>query len=243
MLPFYAVVVPAESDLAVPAALMGEPARATMLLALMDGRSRPAGELARLAGVRPSTASGHLQRLADGGLIQVTVSGRNRYYSLAGAEVARAVEALQALAPPLPVRSLRAARTGTALAFARTCYDHLAGELAVALAEALVDRAVIAPLLAGAVGELRQPEHELLSVLGVTGAESQNGRRPAVRGCLDWTQRVPHLAGALGGQVRSGMTEQGWIRPMSSSRAVRLSDEGRRALEAAAVFSKDQLVA
>jgi len=243
MLPFYAVVVPTESDLAVPAALMGEPVRATMLLALMDGRSRAAGELARLAGVRPSTASGHLQRLTDGGLIQVAVSGRNRYYSLAGAEVARAVEALQALAPPLTVRSLRAARTGTALAFARTCYDHLAGQLGVGLARALVDRGVIAPLQAGTVGELCQPEHELLDLLGVTATEFPAGRRAAVRGCLDWTQRVPHLAGALGAQVLAGMTEQGWIQPMLASRAVRLSDEGRRALVTAAVFSKDQLVA
>jgi len=242
-LPFYAGVVPTESDLAVPAALMGEPARATMLLALMDGRSRPAGELARLAGVRPSTASGHLQRLTDGGLIEVTVTGRNRYYSLASAEVARAVEALQALAPPLPVRSLRAARTGTALAFARTCYDHLAGELAVALAGVLMDRGVIAPLHAGAVGKLRQPEHELLHFLGVPAGAPITGRRPAVRGCLDWTQRVPHLAGGLGAQMLSGMTEQGWIRPMTSSRAVQVTDEGRRALTEAALFSVDQLVA
>lgn len=243
MLPFYAGLVPTETDLAGPAALIGEPARATMLLALMDGRSRPAGELARLAGVGPSTASGHLQRLTEGGLIQVSVSGRNRYFSLASAEVARAVEALQALAPPLPVGSLRAARTGTALAFARTCYDHLAGELAVALAGAHVDRGVIAPLQSGAVGELRQPEHDLLRFLGVGAAELASGRRPAVRGCLDWTQRVPHLAGGLGAQVLSGMTEQGWIRPMSHSRAVRLTDAGQRALTEAGLFSKDQLVA
>jgi len=241
-LPFYADAVPTESDLAVPAALMGEPARATMLLALMDGRSRPAGELARLAGIRPSTASGHLQRLTDGGLVQVNATGRNRYYTLASAEVALAVEALQALAPPLPVRSLQAARTGTALAFARTCYDHLAGELAVALAGVLVDRGVITPLSAGEVGELLQPGHDVLVLLGVP-AEFPSTRRPAVRGCLDWTQRVPHLAGALGAHVLSGITEQGWIRPMPSSRAVRLTEQGRLALTGAALFSKDQLVA
>ena len=89
MLPFYAALVPSETDLVVPAALIGEPARAAMLLALMDGRSRPAGELARLAGIRPPTASGHLQRLTDGGLIRVAVVGRNRYYRLAGSDVAR----------------------------------------------------------------------------------------------------------------------------------------------------------
>ncbi len=241
-MPFYAGAVPTESDLAVPAALMGEPARATMLLALMDGRSRPAGELARLAGIRPSTASGHLQRLTDGGLIRVNAAGRNRYYTLASAEVARVVEALQALAPPLPVRSLRAARTGTALAFARRCYDHLAGELAVALAAALVDRGVIAPLETGAVGELLQPRHDVLTLLGVP-AEFTSTRRAIVRGCLDWTQRVPHLAGGLGAQVLAGMSEQGWLRPMTSSRAVQFTDEGRLALTEAALFSKASLVA
>lgn len=222
---------------------MGDSARAAMLLALMDGQARPAGELARLAGVGPSTASGHLQRLTDGGLIEVTATGRNRYYSLASAEVARAVEALQALAPALPVRSLRAARTGTALAFARTCYDHLAGELAVGLAGALVDRGVIAPLRSGAIGALRQPEHELLAFLGVGTATPTASRRPAVRGCLDWTQRVPHLAGGLGAQVLTGLTDQGWIAAMTSCRAVRLTDEGRRALTEAALCSKEQLVA
>lgn len=223
---------------------MGEPARAAMLLALMDSRSRPAGELARLAGIRPSTASGHLQRLTDGGLIRVTARGRNRYYSLAGPEVARAVEALQVLAPAQPVSSLRAARTGTALAFARTCYDHLAGELAVELASTLVNRGVIAPLRAGSVGEVLRPNHELLALLGAGPTTTPPGnRRPAVRGCLDWTQRVPHLAGALGAQVLAGMTEQGWIAPMSGSRAVSLTAKGRTALSEAALLSKDLLVA
>lgn len=223
---------------------MGEPARAAMLLALMDSRSRPAGELARLAGTRPSTAGSHLQRLTEGGLIRVTACGRNRYYSLAGPEVARAVEALQVLAPAQPVTSLRAARTGTALAFARTCYDHLAGELAVELAGTLVNRRVIAPLQAGSVGEVLSPDHALLALLGVGPAASPPGtRRPAVRGCLDWTQRVPHLAGALGAQVLTGMIEQHWIAPISGSRAVKLTDKGRRALSKAALFSKDLLVA
>lgn len=223
---------------------MGEPARAAMLLALMDSRSRPAGELARLAGVRPSTASGHLQRLTEGGLIRVTVRGRNRYYSLAGPEVARAVEALQVLAPAQPVTSLRAARTGTALAFARTCYDHLAGALAIELAGTLVNRGVIAPLQAGAVGEVLRPDHELLALLGAGPVTTRPGnRRPAVRGCLDWTERVPHLAGALGAQVLSGMTQQGWIAPMSGSRAVKLTDKGRTALSEAALLPEDLLVA
>ncbi|MBA3279853.1 MAG: helix-turn-helix transcriptional regulator [Geodermatophilaceae bacterium] len=125
-------------------------------------------------------ASPHLQRLTEGGQIRVAVVGRSRFYRLAGSDVAQAIEALQALAPTLPVSSLRAAHTGTALAFARTCYDHLAGELA----------------------------------------------RRVVRGCLDRTQRGPHLAGGLGALVLTGVTRQGWIVPTAHSREVRLTDEG-----------------
>lgn len=136
----------ADSEVSVPAALIGEPARAAMLVALLDGRSRPAGELARTAGVSAGTASEHLSRLTAGGLTTVTRSGRHRYYRLSGHEVARALEALQALAPPRPVRSLRDARTGSALVLARSCYDHLAGELAIHIADGLTRRAVLARL-------------------------------------------------------------------------------------------------
>ncbi len=136
----------ADVDVSVPAALIAEPARAAMLMALLDGRSLPAGELARAARVSPSTASEHLSRLTAGGMTTVTRSGRHRYYTLAGEQVAQAVEALQALAPPRPVRSLRDARTGSALTFARSCYDHLAGQLALHLAKALSEQGALAPL-------------------------------------------------------------------------------------------------
>ena len=116
----------ADADVSVPAALIGEPARAAMLVALLDGRSLPAGELARVARVNPSTASEHLSQLTAGGLTTVIRSGRHRYYTLSSDEVVRALEALQGLAPARPVRSLRDARTGSALTFARHCYDHLA---------------------------------------------------------------------------------------------------------------------
>ncbi|MHB8449657.1 MAG: helix-turn-helix domain-containing protein [Mycobacteriales bacterium] len=222
--------MPADADVAVPAALIGEPARAAMLLALLDGRSLPATELARAARVSPSTASEHLAQLTAGGLTTFTRSGRHRYYTLSGERVARVLEALQVLAPGQPVRSLRQARTGSALAFARSCYDHLAGQLAVQLAHTLTRRAVLAPLIAGERGMLLDAAHPLLAELGLTVPVPGAGSRPMVRGCLDWTERQPHLAGHLGAAVLTALTGRGWLQPAPTSRALHLSDDGRRGL-------------
>jgi len=149
----------ADADVSVPAALIAEPARAAMLVALLDGRCLPAGELARAAGVSASTASEHLARLTAGGLTTVTSSGRHRYYTLRNNGVAQTLESLQTIAPPRPVRSLRDAGTGAALAFARSCYDHLAGQLALHLANALTAQGALAPLVAAQKGVLLNAEH------------------------------------------------------------------------------------
>src|SRR5437016_1131647 len=132
-----------DADVAAAAALIGEPARAALLVALTEGDSLPARELAARAGIAPSTASGHLARLLDGRLVVAERSGRHRYFRLAGAEVATAIEALSVIAPPRPVRSLRAAAVGEALREARTCYDHLAGRLGVEVTAALERRRVL----------------------------------------------------------------------------------------------------
>src|SRR5581483_9492104 len=136
----FARAVIADVDVSPVAALLGDPARARIAQALHDGRALPASDLARHAGVAPSTASEHLAKLVDGGLVSVERSGRHRYFRLAGAEVAHAIEALAALAPQTRPRSLRQATIGEALAAARTCYDHLAGALGVAVADALLRR-------------------------------------------------------------------------------------------------------
>jgi DNA-binding transcriptional ArsR family regulator len=219
----------ADVDLSVPAALIGKPARAAMLVALLDGRSLSAGELARAAGVSPSTGSEHLSRLTAGGLTTVTRSGRQRYYTLNGDQVAQALEALQALAPPNPPRSLRDARIGSTLSFARSCYDHLAGQLAVRLADALTQQEAIAPLIAGQKGTLLDASHPLLGDLGLD-VPIRTSRRPMVRGCLDWSERQPHLAGHLGSALLATLTARGWLRPTATNRSLHLTEDGRRGL-------------
>ncbi|HEX6448201.1 MAG TPA: helix-turn-helix domain-containing protein [Trebonia sp.] len=183
---------PHDRDLASAAALLGDPARAAMLAALADGRALPAGELAHLAGVHPATATAHLRRLAEGGLVRVRAQGRHRYHELAGPEVAAVLEALAQIAPPAPVRSLRQHRSAAALAQARTCYDHLAGWRGVELRDRLL-----------AVGALRAADERdhaltpygerLVTALGVDLDHVRSCRRVFARSCLDWTQRRPHL--------------------------------------------------
>jgi len=140
------------------------------------------------------------------------------------------LEGLQTIAPPQTIRSLRDARTGTALAFARSCYDHVAGQLALHLANALTTQGAIAPLVPAQKGTLLHAEHPLLAALGVeVPARNGTSRRPMVRGCLDWTERQPHLAGKLGAAVLTALTSRAWLQP-TSSRALHLTDDGRRNL-------------
>jgi DNA-binding transcriptional ArsR family regulator len=210
--------VQADRDLAPVAVLLGDRARVAMLAALADGRALPAGELARRAGVRPATATAHLRRLVDGGLIRVRVQGRHRYHELASPQVATALEALAQLAPAAPVRSLRQHSTATALAEARTCYDHLAGRRGVELRDQL--------LAAGALRLLDHRDHALTSAgeslvdaLGLDLDAMRASRRVFARSCLDWTQRRPHLAGVLPAALTQRFLADGWL-IRGTSRAV-----------------------
>ncbi|GAA1849761.1 ArsR/SmtB family transcription factor [Asanoa iriomotensis] len=216
-------------DLAAVARLIAEPARAAMLDALLSGTALAAGELARSARVRPSTASGHLAQLVDGGLVEVADSGRHRYFRLASPDVAHALEALGAISPPRPVRSLRQSRTDEAMTYARTCYDHLAGVVAVALVDAFVSDSV---LTAGGDGFVLTPSGaEALADAGVDVAGARSSRRAFARSCLDFTERRPHLAGALGAAVCAHALAEGWfVRRAPGHRALRITDEGRRQL-------------
>lgn len=221
-----------EANVALPAALIGDPARAAILLALFDGRALPATQLAWAAGVSPQAASNHLARLADGGLVAVTRQGRHRYYRLASAEVAQALEALSRLAPtpkPLaPPLSPKARR----LREARTCYDHLAGRLGVALADAFEREGLIAAdgperYRLTAQGEQR------LAELGVDLAGLKTGRRGQARPCLDWTERRRHLAGPLAARLLARLFELGWLERGRESRAAVLTPVGRAGLRQA----------
>ncbi|WP_119726715.1 ArsR/SmtB family transcription factor [Thermomonospora amylolytica] len=220
-------------DISVPARLIAEPARARMLAGLVGGAALPAGELARLAGVSASTASEHLKTLVAHGFVTVERSGRHRYYRLAGADVAYALEALRVVAPEIPVTSLRGHRAAAELRAGRSCYDHMAGALGLRVTRLLVRAEVVqGTLRAGATAGLRLDGRAGRAVVERFGLRDVTGspRRPLVRGCLDWTERRPHLAGRLGAHLLTVFRERGWVADGRRSRALRLTDEGEETL-------------
>lgn len=220
---------PAEVDLSVAARLIGEPARAIMLDALVSGRALAAGELATLAGVSPATASEHLGRLREGGLVTVVAAGRHRYYRLSSEHVAHALEALAMISPPRPVRSLRQSRARLALAGARTCYDHLAGRVGVAIHDALIAREALRAASEGY--ELTAAGERLLEPIGIDVAAARAARRSFARPCLDFTERRSHLAGALGAAICERVMARGWLlRRAAGDRGLRITDSGRHGL-------------
>jgi DNA-binding transcriptional ArsR family regulator len=236
-------------DIAAVATLFADRTRASILSALADGRALAASVLADEAGVSAPAASAQLGKLTRAGLIEVEVSGRHRYYSLASDHVATVIEAMSALAPPRPVRSLREGTRAAALRRARTCYDHLAGRYGCAVTQALVDRGVLVtgdgiddtrrraadPLSS----QLHEHPYELgpsaepvLEELGVDLAAVRRGegRRPLLRFCLDWSEQRHHLAGRLGAVVLDAFLEQEWVVRRTGQRAVTVTDAGEAAL-------------
>lgn len=201
-----------------------------MLLRLMDGQAHTARDLASAAGVRPSAATSHLRHLAAAGLISVEADGRQKLHRLASPDVATAIEALAAVAPLLPVESLRDAQRGTRLQLARVCYSHLGGHLSIAIAARLVTDRVIGPLAAGSTGTVLTYHHRLLSRLGITTLPPGSG--PAVRGCLDWTESAPHLAGRLGSAVLAALLGQQWLARRPADRALTITPIGETRLSA-----------
>lgn len=224
------------TDFAAVARLLASPARSAVVDALMDGRALTAGELARLAGVRPSTISGHLGDLVDRGLLAVVAAGRHRYYRLASAEVAAALEALSRICPATPVRSLRQSATDRSLRLARMCYDHVAGALGVALLDQMLAGGWLVgdPATAGALprGSLEVTEGTagLFARLGVDVADCRRSRRHLARPCLDWSERRMHLAGSLGAATATAMIDRGWLRRASSGRGLRITQAGGHGL-------------
>lgn len=210
-------------DLAAIASLAGDPARASMLTALMDGRALTATELALEAGVVPSTASSHLGKLLRAGLISIEKQGRHRYFRLADEDVAELVERMMGVA------SAKRIRTGPAdpeLRTLRVCYDHFAGERAVALFDALQRSGRISTRRGSLV--LTDRGEALCRDLGIDLEESATTRRPLCRACLDWSERRHHLAGALGAAILERFLTKRWARRDPGSRIVRLSAEGER---------------
>ncbi|MFJ5849974.1 ArsR/SmtB family transcription factor [Streptomyces sp. NPDC092903] len=221
---------PAAPRLAALAALLADETRAVFCLALLDGRAWTAGELARHASVAPSTASEHLGKLVAGGLLAEERQGRHRYLRLAGEQVAHLVEELAGREAPgvaARPRTLGASGADSALARGRTCYDHLAGRLGLAVTDAMTARGLLRQDTGFA---LTDAGLDWFGALGI-GLETRS-RRPLVRGCLDWTERRPHLAGAAGAALCRHVLESGWCVRIGSGRAVRATPDGERALAA-----------
>jgi DNA-binding transcriptional ArsR family regulator len=193
-------------ELAEVAAVLAEPSRATMCLALLDGRAWTVGELARAAGIGRSTASEHVARLYTAGFVVSVRQGRHRYVRLAGVRVAELIEQLAQHAGHRPVRGLRESLRARRLAFARTCYDHLAGVVGVALRDGMLATGLVDD---SAGLSLTGHGHEVLTALGVVVPSP--GRRPLVRDCLDWTERRAHFGGALPAAVLDRAMEAGWV--------------------------------
>ncbi len=214
------------------AALMGDPARAAMLQLLMDGRAHTASDLALTAGVTAQTASGHLSRMVEANLLAARAQGRNRFYRLASGEVAHAIESLMALAGTRaePASRTAAWRRDPDLRFCRTCYDHLAGQVGIAVTDSLTQHGHLEPK--GARDWKLTGSGELFCQrLGVdlAGARAAQSRHFA-RQCLDWSERRPHISGALGSAIADTFFKKGWTERLRRGRTVRLTDSGRRAL-------------
>ena len=236
-----------DADIAKVGALLAEPARARILMALSDGRALPASVVAAEAGIAPSTASGHLARLREAHLLKEERHGRHRYFRIAGRPVAELIETIARVAPPAPVRSLRQGTRAEAVRSTRLCYDHVAGRLGTALMQALLQR----ELLSGGDGtfdpatahadHLSAPGRDLdyrltdrgdtvLRDLGIDLDAIAARRRPAIRYCVDWSEQRHHLAGALGAALAARMIELRWVRRATSGRALHLTDDGRAGL-------------
>ncbi|MEU6880419.1 winged helix-turn-helix domain-containing protein [Streptomyces sp. NPDC046712] len=218
-------------DLADFAGLLADRTRAAFCLALLDGRTWTASELARTAGVAQSTASAHLDRLVAGGILAEERQGRNRLLRLATADTAEMIENLAARAPfrPVPVRSLTDFNRRRALAHARVCYDHLAGTLAVAITDAMTERALLAWDYGPA---LTTAGRDWLRELGIADDRPDTSWRPHVRTCLDWTEQRPHLAGAVGAALFRHALDSSWLAYQGTSRVITVTDTGRAALGA-----------
>jgi DNA-binding transcriptional ArsR family regulator len=209
------------------ASLIGDPARANMLSALKDDRVLTSSELAAIAGVMPSTASGHLQKLMAARLVTVERRGRHRHFRLASRAVADAIEALETLAAKATRRPPARPSRADAARFARSCYDHLAGRLAVALAWSMVTGGD----LAVSEGEFTVTDkgRSTLGDLGIdVGALQRASRRRLSRACLDWSEQRPHLGGALGAALFERLCALGWLARQPGTRAVSVTGRGRQ---------------
>ena len=206
------------------AALVGDPARANILASLMDGLAHTPTELALDAGISTATASGHLAQLLDGRLVAVTAQGRHRYYRLASEEIARMLEGIMAVGAEPEARRRATPHVPAELREARSCYDHLAGRLGVAVADGLVMQGGL--VLESEAAAVTESGMRLLRDLGINLAQAPGSRRMLCRPCLDWSERCPHLAGRLGAALFEHFLSERWVERVATSRAIRVTAAG-----------------
>jgi DNA-binding transcriptional ArsR family regulator len=218
-------------DVSTIAALIGDPARATVLTALIADRALTATELAQMAAVAKPTISSHLDKLVRGGLLTVEKQGRHKYFRLAGKEVAETLEALMGLASRKGSIRVPNKRAEPAMCRARACYDHLAGELGVWAYDRLVEARAVRKEGDGV--ELTARGEELFGEMGIEIEPLRAARRPLLRACLDWTERRHHLAGALGAALLEHVLRKRWARRAADSRVLHFSALGEDALRRA----------
>lgn len=219
----------AEPNISSTAAMLADPTRLQMLIALMDGRALPAGELACCAGISAQTASAHLRKLVDSGFLGVETEGRHRYYRIVGGHVVEAIEHLSAIRPPGPVKRKAQSPRARELQFARRCYDHLAGRLGVVVTRRLQERGFLveAP---GKRFDVTAAGMAWFADLGLDVRTVKPTPRGLARPCLDWTERFHHLGGPLGVRFLEVLCEKDWLRRQRGSRAVCLTPRGRHEL-------------
>lgn len=223
-------------NLAAIGQILGDPTRILMLEMLYDGRAWSASELANAAGITPQTASSHLNKLVDANLLAVRPQGRNRYYRLAGSDVAEALEALMVLAMRREARPEIVAVRDDPMRRARTCYDHIAGRLGITLVDRLLEQSYLQEESEGY--RLTGHGEVLMAGLGIDTASMRAGRRPFTRKCLDWSERRHHLGGALGAALANAFFERKWIRRVGDSRALKVTTEGRRQLQRLGLYAE-----
>lgn len=205
--------------------LIAEPVRSVMLITLADGSAMSAGALAQAAGVTAQTASSHLSKLLDGGLLSVESKGRHRYYRLAGAHVSHVLESLASVGPVTPAWRNTPNRSAQALRFARCCYDHLAGQISVAVTQSMLTRGFVVE-----AGDrhyaLTTPGYAWLQQLGIDIGDLAVGQTEHGRQCLDWTERQYHVAGPLGARLMDAFLAWGWMRKSPTTRSVTVTALG-----------------
>lgn len=218
-------------DIAKIASLVGDPARANMLTALMDGGALTASELALEAGVGLPTASSHLAKLTEGGLLTLAAQGRHRYYSLSGRQIAAMLESIMGVANAVGPKRTRPGPRDASMREARVCYDHLAGERAVAMLDRFLEKKIVKR--DGDVLSLGTAGQSFFEAVGIDTTEIATPRRPMCRACLDWSVRRSHLAGALGAAILDKVLVEKWARRPESSRVVEFTPPGKIAFERA----------